>query len=176
MELEAKIADLDFSARLYFLRKFLFSDFFIFREIAAGKSRRVSWTIKMEAMTLGRLDFSQLVVFGADRCDPAQGSTENTRNERFRSKAFQQKKELVKNIVWASRTMRPKLATHYVSWTFIEFQSGFWDFPYKTLASYRTYIFLSDLKMPYLQKYETNFKNVECFGKLAMPTLYANVF
>ena len=30
MELEAKIADLGFSARLYFLRKFLFSDFFYF--------------------------------------------------------------------------------------------------------------------------------------------------
>ena len=29
----------------------------------------------MEAMTLGWLDFDQLVVFGADRCDPAQGST-----------------------------------------------------------------------------------------------------
>ena len=46
MELEAKIADLGFSARLYFLRKFLFSDFFIFREIRFWKSSRVSWTCK----------------------------------------------------------------------------------------------------------------------------------
>ena len=61
-------------------------------------------------------------------------------------------------------------------WSIYKLQSGFWDFPYKTLTFYRTYIFLSDFKMLYLQKYETDFKNFGCFGKLTMPTSYASIF
>ena len=74
----------------------------------------------MEAMALGRLDFDRLVVFGADRYDPAQGSTENIRNERFRSKAFQQKIISEKYCLSFEND-----AVKYVFGEFIEFQSGF---------------------------------------------------
>ena len=65
------------------------------------------------------------------------------------------------NSFWRLRTVQSKILAKMTKWSIYKLQPGFWDFPYKTLTFIRTHIFVSDFKMLYLQKYETDFKSLD---------------
>ena len=99
MELEAKIADSGVWARLYFLRKFLFSDFFYFSRNRDRKIKTCELNNQNGGHDAGQVGFWPI---GSIRSRPMRsGARINGKHQKwtFQIESFSAKKELVKNIV-----------------------------------------------------------------------------